>query len=169
MKVIIRFKGGAGSGHHGHAGVPGQRGGSLPRGSGDGSGGGSTKTHRFGNLQQGVNVTNQFIDDLRAWGYDREAVVLSISRDDQARGRRKFESSDKLVQSKIDSLLKPGAIVPPIIAMGSKDNYLTPDGNHRLAAIVGTGGTEILAHLLTRDEITKFNAWVRQGMPKQVV
>jgi len=28
--MIIRLKGGKGSGHHGHAGIPGKRGGSLP-------------------------------------------------------------------------------------------------------------------------------------------
>lgn len=31
MKLTIRLKGGPGSGHHGHKGIPGHRGGSLPR------------------------------------------------------------------------------------------------------------------------------------------
>ncbi|MFA5035667.1 MAG: hypothetical protein WC479_00620 [Candidatus Izemoplasmatales bacterium] len=31
MKFTIRLKGGAGSGHHGHRGIPGHHGGSLPR------------------------------------------------------------------------------------------------------------------------------------------
>lgn len=35
MKATIRFKGGPGSGHHGHRGIPGQRGGSLPGVGGD--------------------------------------------------------------------------------------------------------------------------------------
>jgi len=33
MKLTIRLKGGAGSGHHGHKGRPGEQGGSLPQGS----------------------------------------------------------------------------------------------------------------------------------------
>jgi len=33
MKFIIRLKGGAGSGNHGHKGIPGHQGGSLPQGS----------------------------------------------------------------------------------------------------------------------------------------
>jgi hypothetical protein len=33
MKLTIRLKGGAGSGNHGHKGIPGHRGGSLPQGS----------------------------------------------------------------------------------------------------------------------------------------
>lgn len=32
MKLTIRFKGGPGSGHYGHKGIPGHKGGSLPRG-----------------------------------------------------------------------------------------------------------------------------------------
>jgi 5,10-methenyltetrahydromethanopterin hydrogenase len=33
MKLTIRLKGGAGSGNHGHKGIPGHQGGSLPQGS----------------------------------------------------------------------------------------------------------------------------------------
>lgn len=39
MKLIVVRKGGSGSGHYGHAGRPGEQGGSLP---GDGDGKGST-------------------------------------------------------------------------------------------------------------------------------
>jgi hypothetical protein len=33
MRYVLRLKGGVGSGHHGHKGIPGHQGGSLPRGS----------------------------------------------------------------------------------------------------------------------------------------
>ena len=36
MKYSIRFKGGAGSGNHGHKGIPGHQGGSLPKGESQG-------------------------------------------------------------------------------------------------------------------------------------
>ena len=35
MKAFLRLKGGSGSGHHGHSGRPGKRGGSLPGTGGD--------------------------------------------------------------------------------------------------------------------------------------
>lgn len=70
MKVNIIFKGGAGSGHHGHRGVPGQRGGSAP-GGGSGGGADSKSSPGFDGLvavaerQRGSSISQATADRLR--------------------------------------------------------------------------------------------------------
>jgi hypothetical protein len=66
MKFTIRLKGGAGSGHYGHKGIPGHKGGSLPRGgsaSADTTGSNSYKTSR-GNAISVVQRGTQISDKL---------------------------------------------------------------------------------------------------------
>jgi hypothetical protein len=62
MKLIIRHKGGSGSGFHGHAGRPGEQGGSLP---GAGSGG-KPDFHDTGNMAHQSQL-GQPLPDKPSW------------------------------------------------------------------------------------------------------
>lgn len=64
MKVIIRFKGGAGSGHHGHQGIPGQRGGSLPGSGGTLDFSGYDVDHRAREWNDAAKYVAQQLDSL---------------------------------------------------------------------------------------------------------
>ena len=59
LKISIEHKGGAGSGHHGHSGRPGKRGGSSP---GSGSAGGITKATGDDGFSVRYNTVSQLQD-----------------------------------------------------------------------------------------------------------
>jgi hypothetical protein len=58
MKLTFRYKGGKGSGHHGHAGRPGKHGGSLP-GKGDSSTGGFSVSDANKNYPATMNALSR--------------------------------------------------------------------------------------------------------------
>lgn len=75
MKVILRLKGGKGSGHHGHSGRPGKHGGSLP-----GKGGGVVTLTREDFIGDDENISTSF--DM----YERTAKILASAWDADDKG-----------------------------------------------------------------------------------
>ena len=78
----IRKLGGSGSGHHGHKGIPGQRGGSAPRG-----GGGGTLGIPEGTLIQRTDVSNfPGYTDEKGREYDRQERKAQVEWERYAAG-----------------------------------------------------------------------------------
>jgi hypothetical protein len=72
MKLKFTYKGGPGSGHHGHAGIPGKVGGSLP---GKGTGGADKYPKANPN---GVDTFEQYRNPDGTWTKERQALHDSI-------------------------------------------------------------------------------------------
>lgn len=76
--MIIKIKGGPGSGHHGHAGRPGKRGGSLP---GKGGGSGSDIEHSFiGHKRLVKNLKKFYTEESLGLPHD-DAMMYEIAHE----------------------------------------------------------------------------------------
>jgi hypothetical protein len=83
LLILVALKGGPGSGHHGHAGRPGQRGGSLPAGAGD-AGAGTETGPTFSILDAGDEPTDDQYDQILAWEGARGNVAeLALTEHDE--------------------------------------------------------------------------------------
>jgi predicted ABC-type ATPase len=83
MKYMIRLKGGEGSGHHGHKGIPGHHGGSLPRGSSAAVGKLSTNKGKFtGEMvnPNGLDTLEQYRNPDGTWTKERQALHDKIKK-----------------------------------------------------------------------------------------
>ncbi|RJR10106.1 hypothetical protein C4588_03990 [Candidatus Parcubacteria bacterium] len=101
FKLVV--KGGAGSGNHGHAGIPGKRGGSAPKGGGGGSSQGLSPAmnHALDDIKRSVEERWDTIDDMRVSGefgerrYDWDkASPMSDEEYDQMKTRKTSEWED---------------------------------------------------------------------------
>ena len=94
MRYTLRLKGGPGSGHFGHKGIPGHRGGSLPRGESKSS---------YGDSRKRVLSSGKLLDEAsEAWfEYYDAAAIKAISKgekisvgDDYGDGSSEFTAED---------------------------------------------------------------------------
>lgn len=120
LKFRIEEKGGAGSGHHGHAGRPGKHGGSLP-----GSGGGSGSSKPDTGNEQWQGYAPEIPGDVNAPVTTHRKVASALAKEKGVfthlpKGRGKFEARAKFKPD------RKGAVARVLREKGFHD--LTPEG-----------------------------------------